>query len=160
MVVVLGFSPLNDSFCMSFFFSKCCSFPVQVSCWLSSHSASCNYSWSCSLFLQPHFLRVSALSHIPGTSSVPLLTANFATSPVLQISVDHRTALTTGSSCRAAICLSHLSGLPWLSALSRVSSGLCLLAWVLWILWIHHSWILISPWRHSFWEQCCQETSA
>ena len=60
------------------------------------------------LLLQPHFLRSSALSHLQNLI-LTSLTANSETSLVSQISVDHRTALTTGSSCRSILSVGHIS---------------------------------------------------
>ena len=59
------------------------------------------------LFLQPHFLRSSALSHLRNLI-LTFLTANSATSLVLQIPVDHRTALTTASSRRSTLSVASL----------------------------------------------------
>ena len=53
-----------------FFFPECCSFPVQVNCWLSSHSALCSYSLKL-FFCFSHISWGRQPSHISRTSSLP-----------------------------------------------------------------------------------------
>ena len=79
------------------------------------------------LFLQPHFLRSSALSHLRNLMRT-FLTANLATSPVLQISVDRRTALTTGSSCcrTLSVCCISLACRDSLLCLESLLGSACL----------------------------------
>ena len=89
--------------CLFFFFFRMLQFPSTGQLVTKFTFCSLQLLLEAVLFLQPHFLRSSALSHLRNLI-LTFLTANSATSLVLQIPVDHRTALTTGSSRCSTVC--------------------------------------------------------